>query len=311
MLAVSWDAPFADPDWFFELKWDGVRCLLVASGGAVTLRSRAGNDMTARYPELGSIRTGRDVVLDGEIVAFDGAGRPSFELLQSRMNVRPDLRTGSPVPVTYVVFDLLRNGRDVIDLPLEERWSQLRDLELDAPVVVADRYPGDPTGMWDFVVANDLEGIVAKRRGSRYQPGVRSPDWRKIPQMHQMRALVGGFTPGEGGRAGTFGSLLLGLRDGSRLRWVGNVGTGFSETSLRAIRAALDEMTTDVTPFASEPGMPRRATWVTPDLVAVVRYKEWTAAGRLRGSSFLGFSDVAAETVTWEGEGPQSAKSKR
>lgn len=308
MLAVPWGAPFVDEDWFFELKWDGVRCLLVESGGSLTLRSRADHDMTDRYPDLDAIRTGREVVLDGEIVALDAAGRPSFELLQSRMNVRPGLRSRSLVPVSFVAFDLLRNGHDIIDRPLEDRWAQLGDLDLPSPAVVPDRYEADPRGMWEFVVAHDLEGIVAKRRGSRYQPGVRSPDWRKIARFHQIRAIVGGFTPGEGGRSSTFGALLLGLSEGSRLRWVGAVGSGFSESSLRAIRAALDEMTVAESPFAPDAGIPRGATWVAPHLVAVVRYKEWTTAGRLRAPSFQGFSDAAAASATWTEEGPQSAK---
>lgn len=311
MLAVPWDAPFTGEDWFFELKWDGVRCLLFETEGSLTLRSRAGNDMTNRYPELASIRTGRDVVLDGEIVALDEAGMPSFELLQSRMNVRPGPRSGSLVPVSFVVFDILRNGADIIDLPIEDRWAQLDGLDLPAPAVVPDRFAADPTGIWEFVVANDLEGIVAKRKGSRYRPGVRSPDWRKIPQFHQVRVVVGGFTPGEGGRSGAFGSLLLGMWDGPRLRWVGAVGSGFNESSLWAIRAALDEMAVEESEFVPDSGMPRRATWVAPHLVAVVRYKEWTAAGRLRGPSFQGFSDVPVDSVTWEAEGPQSAKSER
>ena len=158
--------------------------------------------------------------------------------------------------------------------------------------------------MWSFVEDNDLEGIVAKRLGSRYTSGVRSPDWRKIGFFKQLRAVVGGFTPGVGGRSGTFGALLLGLWDEDRLRWIGSVGSGFSDRSLAAIRTALDEMTMAECPFLPDGELPNRSTWVQPQLVSMVRYKQWTAAGRLRAPSFSGFTDDPVESVTWVSEGP-------
>ena len=303
MLATPWASPFDDADWVFELKWDGVRCMLITQDGETRLESRAGNNMTARYPELTGSRLADGLVLDGEIVALDSAGHPSFELLQGRMNRVPEAGL-RPVPVTYVVFDLLRSGESLLRTPLEGRFHRLLDLELPAPIVVGDRFRGESGSVWRFVEENDLEGIVAKRLGSRYSPGTRSPDWRKIGHFKQLRAVVGGFTNGTGGRTSTFGSLLLGLWDGERLRWIGAVGSGFNDRSLTAIRQALDEMAVPESPFHADSDLPAGCIWVQPHLVAMVRYKQWTAAGRVRAPSFKGFTDDPAEEVTWLAEGP-------
>ena len=306
MLATPWPGPFDDEAWAFELKWDGVRCLLSTDGGAVSLTSRAGNDMTGRYPEIAGLDLPRDLVLDGEIVALDESGRPSFERLQGRMNIDRRLTGSSPIPVTLVVFDLLRAGSPLLDRPLEERRERLERLSLPEPLVVGDRFAGQSSAIWEFVQQNDLEGIVAKRLGSRYSPGARSPDWRKIGYFKHVRAVVGGFTSGTGGREPTFGSLLLGLWDDGRLRWVGAVGSGFDDRSLQAIRRALDAMTRSESPFRDRTEMPPGTTWVTPNLVAMVRFKQWTEAGKLRAPSFRGFTDDPSEEITWEREGPST-----
>jgi bifunctional non-homologous end joining protein LigD len=158
--------------------------------------------------------------------------------------------------------------------------------------------------LWEFVLDRGLEGMVAKRIGSEYRPGVRSPDWRKIHNLHTVRALVGGYTPGERGRSRTFGALLLGLRDGDKLRWIGAVGTGFSDMALASIRAGLDQNRRAASPFHPDSEIPS-ATWVEPYLVAAVEYSAWTGAGRLRRPVFKGFTDDDPETITWEAEGPQ------
>ncbi|MCP4306342.1 MAG: hypothetical protein GY926_01255 [bacterium] len=299
MLATPWDTPFSDPGWVFELKWDGVRCLMSSTGPSVQTTSRAGNDLAGRYPELVGVDLPADTVLDGEVVALDENGLPSFERLQARMSAGR-----SRLPITYVVFDLLHRKAPMVHRPLEERMEALRELELPSPIVVADRFHGDSQPVWDFVVANDIEGIVAKRLGSTYQSGRRSADWRKIGQFKQMCAVVGGFTVGTGGRESTFGALLLGLATGDRLRWIGAVGSGFDDKSLRSIRSALDEMTVPDSPFQPDTDLPAGSTWVEPQLVAMVRYKQWTAAGRVRAPSFKGFTDTAPELATWEAEGP-------
>jgi bifunctional non-homologous end joining protein LigD len=307
MVAVRWPEPFIDPAWGFEIKWDGVRTIL-SWDGEVRLRSRAGNDATPKYPELSGFSADRPVMLDGEIVAFDDSGRPSFERLQQRMNVRamdrPD--RGDLVEVNYVVFDVLYDGVPLLDRPWVDRRERLAQMGLPSPMVPSEPVDADPTTLWEFVCDRGIEGIVGKRLDSPYRPGVRSSDWRKITVTRSVRAVVGGFTAGEGGRSGSFGSLMLGMWEGTSLRWVGAVGTGFSDADLRAVRSALDQMAVDAPSFADITDMPRGVTWVSPTLVAMVQFKEWTSVGRLRAPSFKGFTDDPVASITWDREGPQS-----
>ena len=306
MLASRWPAPFVDDDWSFEIKWDGIRGILTA-GPDVDLRimSRAGNQLTARYPELNGFSPDRAVVLDGEIIALDSRGVPSFEVLQQRMG-RTGRDAAGIVPVSFVVFDILFDGTEVIHEPWTTRRTRIEALELEAPFQLSTVVAADPTALWALVQERGIEGIVAKRTDGIYRPGERSSDWRKITRFRQVRAVVGGFLPGEGGRSGTFGSLLLGLWTEDGLRWIGSVGSGFTDRQLRAIRMALDEMRLDQSPFADVADIPRGAVWVAPHLVALVQYKEFTRAGRLRGPSFKGFTDDDAMSPTWESEGPDS-----
>ena len=295
MLATPWPAPFVDDDWLFELKWDGVRCLLSSDPSGASLHSRAGNDMTSRYPQISRASFPHGVVLDGEIVAFGDDGLPSFEQLQGAAY--------RSVRVSFVVFDLLHAGESLITEPLSARLRRLDDVDLPAVCIVPDRFEGDPAPLWDFVIQHDLEGIMGKRRGSVYRPGIRSPDWRKVSNWKQVRAVVGGFTAGTGGRSSSFGALLLGLWVEGGLRFIGSVGTGFDAAGLRAIRTALGQMTTPEPPFVPDQEIPP-ATWVEPQLVAVIRFKQWTAAGKLRAPSFRGFSDLPVRAASWLEEGP-------
>jgi len=307
MLATPWSTPFSDPGWLFEVKWDGVRAILHWDGISVTVRSRHGRDMTAGYPELSGFSRRGACVLDGEIVAFDEVGRPSFPALQKRMNIAGGMRAVDAAqtnPVSYVVFDLLFDTEDITRRPIEERLERLNAIELPAPLVSSEVIETEGEALYAAVAERGLEGIVAKRRGSRYRPGVRSPDWRKVPHLRMVRAVVGGFTVGEGGRSRTFGSLVLGLWEGKHLLWIGSVGTGFDDAALVAIRAALDEMTVGDSPFRSYSDLPAGTTWVDPQLVARVEFKQWTKAGRLRAPSFKGFTSDPAEAITWEAEGP-------
>ncbi|MBT8212507.1 MAG: non-homologous end-joining DNA ligase [Acidimicrobiia bacterium] len=303
MLATPWPSPFEDPDWRFEIKWDGVRALVYVDGDDVKVMSRRGNDATSRYPELAGIRLPGPAVLDGEIVALDAGGRPSFELLQARMNLHGHDRIAAAVgqvPVSLVVYDLLHLDEPLIDLPWTERRARLENLDLPAPCapseVVADSGP-----LWEFVQSRDLEGIVAKRAASLYRSGARSPDWRKVANWKHVKAVVGGYLPGEGGRSDSFASLVVGLHTDAGLRWVGQVGTGFDERSLQLIRAALDEMAVDRSPFIPDE-LPPGAVWVAPQLVAAIRYKEVTSAGRLRAPTFKGFTGDLPADVRWETE---------
>ena len=295
MLATPWQAPFVDSEWLFELKWDGVRCLLSTDHAGVSLLSRAGNDMTARYPQISEGDFPPGLVLDGEIVAFGDDGLPSFERLQAA--------AARSVEISLVVFDLLHAGEQLIAQPLYARLERLDALDLPPNCTVPDRFAGDPTVLWEFVTQHELEGIVGKRLASVYRPGARSSDWRKISNWQQVRAVVGGFTPGTGGRGSSFGALLVGLWQGKLLRFIGSVGTGFDDAALHAIRDALDEMTIPDSPFSHMEEIPA-ATWVDPRLVAVVRFKQWTPAGKLRAPSFKGFSDLPGGEATWSREGP-------
>ena len=307
MLATQWPRIFAQPDWVYELKWDGVRVIHTWDGSTVRLRSRRGNDATSRYPEVAVPAADRPLVLDGEVVSLDPSGRPSFQQLQQRMNLAGGARIAAAqtaVPVVYVVFDVLYDGEEVIAEPWERRRRRLDSLDLQFPLQPSTVVDGDPTGLWDLVKQRGLEGIVAKQRSSVYRPGIRSTEWRKITRFQTARAVVGGWLPGERARAGTFGSLLIGLWNDDGLQWVGAVGSGFSDASLAAIRAALDEMRVERSPFLPDPGMPRNAVWVEPVLVAMVQYKDFTDVGRLRGPSFKGFTDDPPESVTWAVEGP-------
>lgn len=307
MLATPWPRLFTDPGWVFELKWDGVRGLLHWDGDRVVLRSRSGRDATLRYPELALFTADRPIVLDGEIVAMDREGRPSFERLQRRINVSSgslDADTVIATPVDFVAFDVLYDAGDVTNEPLGERRARLEALDLPDRFARSEIITGDPQPLWDFVTERGIEGIVGKRLESLYRPGERSPDWRKVSAYRQVRAVVGGFTAGDGARHETFGALLLGLWSESGLRWIGSVGSGFSDRALRAIRDALDEIEIERCPFADEGALPKRATWVSPSLVALVQYKEWTSVGRLRGPSFKGFTDDPPREASWENEGP-------
>ncbi|MBT8198525.1 MAG: non-homologous end-joining DNA ligase [Acidimicrobiia bacterium] len=303
MLATPWPGTFDDPAWRFEIKWDGVRALVYVDGDDVRVMSRRGNDATARYPEVATLRLEQPVVLDGEIVALDASGRPSFELLQARMNLHGHHRIADAVgtvPVSFVVFDVLHAGGPVVDRPWTERREILEGLALPAPCAVSEVVEGSGP-LWQFVDEHDLEGMVAKKTDSTYRPRARSGDWRKIANWKHAKAVVGGYLPGEGGRSDTFASLLLGVHVDAGLRWIGQVGTGFDDRALRLIRGALDEMSVPESPFLPV-DLPAGAVWVAPQLVATVRYKELTAAGRLRAPSFKGFTDDVPDEVLWETE---------
>lgn len=305
MLAARRERPFDDEGWWFEVKWDGYRAVVGAADGVIRARSRRGVDLLGRFPEIGSVEIPDGIVIDGEIVAFDDAGRPSFSLLQQRMG----FGTGNgSAGVNLVVFDVLFHGAAVTDLPYEERRSLLDGLGLGPPIVVPEPTPAHGTSLFEAVSSQGMEGIVAKRLGSRYQPGRRSDDWQKISIRRNLRAVVGGFLPGEGGRASTFGSLLVGLYEPTGLRWIGAVGSGFTDSSLRAFHDAMIQIERDASPFTNEvvvPGNPR-PTWVEPAIVVRVEYKEWTHDDHLRAPVYKGVEQVDPETVIWADEGPDS-----
>lgn len=301
MLATRHRQPFDDPAWAFELKVDGIRALWRWDGEEVDIRSRTGRRIDASYPELTTFQPEQPCVLDGEIIAFDEAGRPSFDLLQHRMS--PGARN-APIPVAMMAFDILYLGGDLTRLPLVERRAVLESIELPSPFVLADQVVGEGRALFSAVVDRDLEGIVAKRLDSIYEPGRRSDRWLKIVNRRSMRAVVGGYSPGTGWREQTFGSLALGLWSGDRLRYIGNVGSGFTDADVRAIAEALNQMELDEDPFHPTATMPAGTVYVTPSLVAHVEYATWTDDGHLRAPVFKGFGAEDHREVTWVTEGP-------
>ena len=293
MLAVDGPVP-ARGSWSYEVKWDGHRALARVVGGRVELRSRRGHDITSKVPGiegLGATLAGTDCLLDGELVVFDPDGRPDFSLLQHRLGAPAD---GGP-PVTYLVFDVLHaDGASWLPRPYAERRARLAQLGL-AGAVWATPPPlrGDPDVVLATVTGRGLEGLVAKEETSPYRPGARSEHWRKLVVLHRADVVIGGWQPGTGRRAGTIGSLLLGVPDADGLRYVGHVGTGFTDRTLADIRARLGPLAREGSPFATvvPRGRERSARWVRPELTAEVEFHTWTADGVLRQARWRGWRD--------------------
>jgi bifunctional non-homologous end joining protein LigD len=305
MLATRWPDAFDDPGWWFEVKWDGYRAIVSADGGKVRARSRRGLDLTGPFPELRGLPIPDGVAVDGEIVAFDESGRPSFSNLQRRTGFGGQ-GTGAEVGVNLVVFDLLYAGEQLTAVPYELRRARLERLELPPPIVVPEATPEQGRSLLAAARARGLEGVVAKRLGSTYLPGRRTPDWRKIAIKRRLRAVVGGYLPGEGGRTSTFGSVLVGINDDVGLRWIGAVGSGFDEATLSAFTDALRQIERPDTPFYNEVVVPNpnRPVWVEPGIVVDVEYKEWTHDLHLRAPVYKGVEVADPDTVTWIEEGP-------
>ncbi|MFL6251032.1 MAG: non-homologous end-joining DNA ligase [Actinomycetes bacterium] len=296
MMAVLTAKPFDDDEWLFEVKWDGHRCL-ANLGTSTRLTSRTRRDMTAQFPELIDMHrqlAARNAVVDGEIVALDRDGRPSFERMQDRFHRTPEelARNKGRVPVQFLAFDLLwLDGRPLLELPLHERRARLEEVLVETKDIrLSQVVEGAGTAFFDHVKALQLEGIVAKRADSCYRPGVRSADWRKIKALCVQDCVIVGWTPGKGGRAATLGSLLLAVYDDGRLRYAGNVGTGFTHAFLADLLDRLQELQVPRPLFEGFEGTlrPRGARFVRPELVCEVEYLRWTEDNKLRAASFKG-----------------------
>jgi DNA ligase D-like protein (predicted ligase)/DNA ligase D-like protein (predicted polymerase)/DNA ligase D-like protein (predicted 3'-phosphoesterase) len=296
MLAEGGYEPFDDPGWWFEPKLDGIRCLAELSTDETVLRTRTGRDVTANYPELRALHELVDqvnAVIDGEIVALDEAGRDSFERLGHRMNLtnpREIARAAAAIPVTFVVFDLLwLDGRQTVGLALEERRELLElVVEPDAHLQLIAHEERDGVAFVEAARSLGMEGVIAKRKGSPYLPGRRSDAWRKIKLASTQDCVILGYTAGRGGRSGSFGALLVGAYVDGELRWVGQVGTGFTERTLVDVLERLRPLVRP-DPAVPELASVRDAVFVEPRLVCEVEYQEMTAStGRMRAPSFKG-----------------------
>ncbi len=281
MLAGLAPAPFSSDEWLFEIKWDGVRAIAEV-GKTLSLRSRNNTELSGQFPELAELqKLAPGTVLDGEIVVMTG-GKPDMQALLSRLQGNPH----GGAPVTYIVFDILeRGGRDLTGLPLVERLEELRAAVREGPhVVLSKPVEGAGQDYYRAAVARRLEGIMAKRKDSLYEPGVRSGSWLKIRAERSCDCVIAGYTPGRGGRSPVFGALLLGLYEGTTLVPVGKVGTGFSDRLLEELMALFAPLKTDVPQLH---GIREQAVWLKPELVCEVAYMEVTRDRKLRIPRFI------------------------
>ena len=314
--------PADQGNWAFEVKWDGVRAIAYVGGPQhLKFESRNLRDITGSYPELAGLADAlreRDAVLDGEIVAFGADGRPSFARLQRRMHVTGRDAVAALVattPVVYAIFDLLQiDGEPVIELAYEERRSRLEQLDLNGAawrVPAAHTGPGAGARLMQATLTGGLEGVVAKRLGSRYEPGSRHGSWLKLKHTRREELVIGGWLPGEGHRRDRIGALLMGQRnDAGDLRYAGRVGTGFDEPMLARLAGLLAPLVRDSSPFTGAPKLPRTAVFVEPRHLAEVEFTEWTEDGVMRAPSFKGLRDGRpAASVVSEREPAQQAGS--
>jgi bifunctional non-homologous end joining protein LigD len=290
MQASSAKEPFDSPDWIFETKVDGYRAIAVFdSTGKVRIWSRNRLPLEPKFPTIRDAVEGlnlRSTIFDGEIVALDEEGIPRFQLLQ-KWQKRPT------APVAYVLFDLLwDNGRDLTGKSVVQRRERLQEIiTAENGIQVGGYIENRGKALFQLAKEKGLEGIIAKRKASRYQAGRRSPDWLKIKARPQQEFVVCGLTEGKGSRLKSFGALLLGgYRDG-RLRYFGHSGSGFSEKGLQETMERLRPLFIDKSPVANPPKIPERIQWVRPNLVCEVAFAEWTQDGELRQTTFLGWRD--------------------
>ncbi len=298
MLASSASLPADDADWAFEVKWDGVRAIVVCELSGLRVLSRNGNEISEAYLELTGLKDAlgsRRAILDGEIVAFNAEGRPSFEALQSRIHLRGESavqREAQRIPITLMLFDLLwLDDHSLIDAPYSERRALLDGLALSDNRWQTPAYLlGEGAAMLQVTRELGLEGVVAKRLDSRYAPGRRSRTWLKVKHTARQEFVIGGWTTGKGSRASRFGALHLGVYEDGVLRYAGRVDTGYVDSELDRLLALLQPREQTTSPFEGvQP--PRGARFVKPELVCEVEFTEWTSVGLLRHPVYKGLRD--------------------
>jgi bifunctional non-homologous end joining protein LigD len=297
MLARLAYMPAIEENWGFEVKWDGIRAILYSGRrkGDITLENRNLRDITFKYPELHPL-AGLNAVVDGEIVALDDKGRPSFERLQGRMHLSTDAgvrQRMNELPVRFMAFDLIwHDGRDLSDLPYTERRAALEAVDLNGDYWQTPGWRrGDGSALLKAARDQALEGVMAKRLESPYCPGKRTKHWLKIKVKQNQEFVVGGWQPGEGRRENTIGSLLLGYFDDGAFRYAGKVGTGFKERDLTMLVKELKPRRRTTSPFAPPPSPPRGVIFAEPELVAEIEFTEWTREGILRNPAYKGLRD--------------------
>jgi bifunctional non-homologous end joining protein LigD len=290
MLATLVEAPFDDSQWIYEVKWDGYRAVAYIRNGKATLVSRNQNDLTGEFPEiaaaLGPLAV-ESAVVDGEVVALDEQGRPSFSLMQQRTGMTSPGKHGPKnraLPIVYYAFDLLYlDGYNLMNVELERRKELLQQIIPCGNLLrYSDHYPEQGTALYGVARDKGLEGIVAKLRASLYVQK-RSRDWLKIKITRRQECVIAGYTDPRGGRE-NFGSIVLGLFDqNGKFRHVGNAGSGFTDATHAALWKKLHALETDKNPFGEKIESTRRPHWIRPELVAEIKFSEWTHEGERGG----------------------------
>ena len=293
MLATLVGSPFDDPDWTFEIKWDGFRVETVIDGGDVRLWTRGQQDAAGYFGPFLSPADwidANEAIVDGEVIALDERGEPDFALLQARIKGKGS--PGAPTPFVYEVFDLMwLDGRSLIAEPLDVRRRLLKDvLRPDPRVRLSEDIASDGIAFFEAAKVRALEGIMAKDRRSAYEPGKRTMAWQKVKIRPEQELVVGGWTKGTG-KAVELGALLVGVYEGGQLSYAGKVGAGFHDSIRSELLAALTPLASDEQPFAEAPprAVARSALWLRPELVIRAEFAGWTGDGLVRQAAYKGF----------------------
>jgi bifunctional non-homologous end joining protein LigD len=311
MLATLVAAPFDDPDWLFEVKWDGFRVEAVVDGPSVRLWTRGEQDAARYFGDVLAPPTwidARSAIVDGEMIALDDHGEPDFALLQARIKGRGSLEPGT-TPFVFEAFDLLHlDGRSLLDEPLEERRRLLGTvLVADPRVRLSEDVEGAGLAFFETARSRGLEGIMAKDRRSRYLPGTRSDRWQKVKIRPEQELVVGGWTTGTG-KAVDLGALLVGVFEDGALRYAGKVGAGFTSDTRAELLAAVQRLAAPESPFAVPPPRPvaRIAHWLRPELVIRAEFAGWTGDGLVRQAAYKGL-DLGKDPAAVRRERPRPA----